>query len=74
MFESVLCQVTEYDPEILDSLIELAVKIAREGREGRRIGTSFSSEVCAAAFGCKTNGSAPACLTSISGPPLHLSN
>jgi diadenylate cyclase len=42
MFESILCQVTEYDPEILDSLIELAVEIAREGREGRRIGTLFT--------------------------------
>src|ERR1700722_5250844 len=42
MFESVLCQVTEYDPEVLESLIELAVEIAREGREGRRIGTLFT--------------------------------
>jgi DNA integrity scanning protein DisA with diadenylate cyclase activity len=42
MFESILCQVTEYDPEILDTLIELAVEIAREGREGRRIGTIFT--------------------------------
>jgi len=42
MFESILCQVTEYDPEVLDSLIELAVEIAREGREGRRIGTLFT--------------------------------
>jgi len=42
MFESILCQVTEYDPEILESLIELAVDIAREGREGRRIGTLFT--------------------------------
>jgi diadenylate cyclase len=41
MFESILCQVTEYDPAILESLIELAVQIAREGREGRRIGTLF---------------------------------
>ena len=41
MFESILCQVTEYDPEVLDSLIELAVEIAREGREGRRVGTLF---------------------------------
>jgi DNA integrity scanning protein DisA with diadenylate cyclase activity len=41
MFESILCQVTEYDPEVLESLIELAVEIAREGREGRRIGTLF---------------------------------
>jgi diadenylate cyclase len=42
MFESILCQVTEYDPRILESIIELAVEIAREGREGRRIGTLFT--------------------------------
>lgn len=42
MFESILCQVTEYDPEILEALIELSVEIAREGREGRRVGTLFT--------------------------------
>jgi len=42
MFDSILCQVTEYDPELLQALIELAVEIAREGREGRRIGTLFT--------------------------------
>ena len=42
MFESILCQVTEYDPEVLQALIELAVEIAREGREGRRVGTLFT--------------------------------
>ena len=42
MFESILCQVTEYDAGVLESLIELAVEIAREGREGRRIGTLFT--------------------------------
>src|SRR6202522_3214666 len=42
MFESILCQVTAYDPEVLDPLIGLAVEIAREGREGRRIGTLFT--------------------------------
>src|SRR6202162_4915135 len=42
MFESILCQVTDQDPEVLESLIELAVEIAREGREGRRIGTLFT--------------------------------
>src|ERR1700691_5284439 len=42
MFESILCQVTESDPDILDSLIQLAVEIAREGREGRRVGTLFT--------------------------------
>ena len=42
MFESILCQVTDFDPEIVESLIELAVEIAREGREGRKIGTLFT--------------------------------
>jgi DNA integrity scanning protein DisA with diadenylate cyclase activity len=42
MFDGILCQVTEYDPEILESLISLTVEIAREGREGRRIGTLFT--------------------------------
>jgi DNA integrity scanning protein DisA with diadenylate cyclase activity len=42
VFESILCQITEYDAEVLESLIELAVEIAREGREGRRIGTLFT--------------------------------
>ena len=41
MFESILCQIKEDDPEVLESLIELAVAIAREGREGKRIGTLF---------------------------------
>jgi DNA integrity scanning protein DisA with diadenylate cyclase activity len=42
MFESILCQAPDYDPEVLESLIGLAVEIAREGREGRRIGTLFT--------------------------------
>jgi DNA integrity scanning protein DisA with diadenylate cyclase activity len=42
MFESILCHVTEYDPDVFEPLIELAVEIAREGREGRRIGTLFT--------------------------------
>jgi diadenylate cyclase len=42
MFESILCQVTEYDPDVLESLLELAVEIAREGREGQRVGTLFT--------------------------------
>jgi len=41
-FTSILCQVTDYDPEVVESLIQLAVEIAREGREGRRIGTIFT--------------------------------
>jgi diadenylate cyclase len=42
MFESILCRVTEFDSEVVESVIELAVEIAREGREGRRIGTLFT--------------------------------
>ena len=42
MFDSILCEVTEYNPEVLEPLIELAVEIAREGREGRRVGTLFT--------------------------------
>lgn len=41
MFESILCQVGEFDADVLDSLIELAIEIAHEGREGRRVGTLF---------------------------------
>ncbi|MGH9512683.1 MAG: DNA integrity scanning protein DisA nucleotide-binding domain protein [Terriglobales bacterium] len=41
MFESILCQVSQYDAGVLESLLELAVEIAREGREGRRVGTLF---------------------------------
>src|SRR5437764_8156749 len=42
MFESSVCQITEYDSEVLEALIELTVEIAREGREGRRVGTLFT--------------------------------
>jgi diadenylate cyclase len=42
MFESILCQVAQYDAEVLEALVQLAVEIAREGREGRRIGTLFT--------------------------------
>jgi DNA integrity scanning protein DisA with diadenylate cyclase activity len=42
MFESVLCQLPPFDPAMFEELIELAIEIAREGREGRRIGTIFT--------------------------------
>ena len=49
MFECILCEVTEYDPDVLEPMIGLAVEIAREGRGGRRIGTLFTlgMECCA---------------------------
>jgi diadenylate cyclase len=42
MFENILCQVTDYDPDVMEPLIQLAVEIAREGREGKRVGTLFT--------------------------------
>jgi diadenylate cyclase len=42
MFESILCEATDYDPHVVEPLIGLAVEIAREGREGRRVGTLFT--------------------------------
>ena len=42
MFENILCQIPDYDAEAVLPLIELAIEIAREGREGRRIGTLFT--------------------------------
>src|SRR2546425_8805721 len=42
MFESILCEITEYDPDVLEPLLGLAVEIAREGREGKRVGTLFT--------------------------------
>src|SRR5947207_15093397 len=65
MFESILCQVTEYDSEVIESLIELAVEIAREGREGRRIGTLFTVGAEQAVFA----RSRPLILDPLSGHP-----
>lgn len=42
MFGNLLYEATEYDPGLVESVIGLAVEIAREGREGRRIGTLFT--------------------------------
>jgi diadenylate cyclase len=41
MFESITSLVGRFDQKVLESTIELAVEISREGREGRRIGTMF---------------------------------
>ncbi|MBM4326084.1 MAG: hypothetical protein FJ118_02880 [Deltaproteobacteria bacterium] len=44
-YRSLLCSVCsekrEVDPKLLEEVIILAVEVAREGREGRRIGTLF---------------------------------
>jgi diadenylate cyclase len=42
MFEKICSKVIWCPRQILDATIELAVEIAREGREGRRIGTLFT--------------------------------
>jgi DNA integrity scanning protein DisA with diadenylate cyclase activity len=41
MFENI-CKIVPYcEPNVLEHTIQLAVEIAREGREGRKIGTMF---------------------------------
>lgn len=42
MFKPICAQLPRYKKENLEPVIELAVEIAREGREGRRIGTLFT--------------------------------
>jgi DNA integrity scanning protein DisA with diadenylate cyclase activity len=42
MFEKICSKITSCPRPILDATLELAVEIAREGREGRRIGTLFT--------------------------------
>jgi len=42
LFENILCQIPDYDADTILPLLELAIEIAREGREGRRIGTLFT--------------------------------
>ena len=42
MFRSIYRRVRTRNKENLKPVIELAVEIAREGREGRRIGTLFT--------------------------------
>lgn len=42
MFNKLCAQVPGCNKKWLESLLELAVEIAREGREGRRIGTLFT--------------------------------
>jgi DNA integrity scanning protein DisA with diadenylate cyclase activity len=42
IFEGILCHATVYDADVVESLLELAIEIAREGREGRRVGTVFT--------------------------------
>ena len=42
MFEKIASKLHGCSPEVCQPIIELAVEIAREGREGRRIGTLFT--------------------------------
>ena len=41
VFEDICSQKREVDPRVLEQVVALAVEIAREGREGRKIGTLF---------------------------------
>ena len=42
VFDRISSRVSLCAPAVLESLLELAVEIAREGREGRRVGTIFT--------------------------------
>ena len=42
MFEMIASRIRQYNKDVLDPVVQLAVEIAREGREGRRIGTLFT--------------------------------
>src|SRR4030095_4300412 len=42
MFEKIASKLRGCSPGVCEPIIELAVEIAREGREGRRIGTLFT--------------------------------
>jgi diadenylate cyclase len=42
VLEKLCCQIPWCHQAILESTLELALEIAREGREGRRIGTLFT--------------------------------
>lgn len=42
IFSNICTPEREVNPEVLNSVLELAVELAREGREGRKIGTLFT--------------------------------
>lgn len=42
ILDKVCCEQATVDPDVLEEVILLAVEIAREGREGRKIGTLFT--------------------------------
>ncbi|MDQ7054121.1 MAG: diadenylate cyclase [candidate division KSB1 bacterium] len=42
IFKQICTPERQVDPEVLNSVLELAVELAREGREGRKIGTLFT--------------------------------
>jgi DNA integrity scanning protein DisA with diadenylate cyclase activity len=42
IFDQISARVPWCRPDVLNALLELAIEIAREGREGRRIGTLFT--------------------------------
>jgi diadenylate cyclase len=42
MLEMIASRLRKYNKDVLDPVVQLAIEIAREGREGRRIGTLFT--------------------------------
>jgi diadenylate cyclase len=42
MFDKIFSRIQVHRPDVCERIIEIAVEIAREGREGRRIGTLFT--------------------------------
>jgi len=42
MFERICAEVSWCRHDVLEATLELAIEIAREGREGRRVGTLFT--------------------------------
>jgi diadenylate cyclase len=41
-FDAIVARLSDCRPEVFEPSLELALEIAREGREGRRIGTLFT--------------------------------
>ena len=68
MFQNVCQRQNSVDPGLLSSVLEIAVQIAREGREGRRIGTLFSIGDTEAVL----SQSRPLILDPLAGHPRHV--
>jgi DNA integrity scanning protein DisA with diadenylate cyclase activity len=70
MLENIVSSLHGSSPSIRELVIQLAIEIAREGREGRRIGTIFTLGDAEHVLAC----SRPLILDPISGHPAHVRN